>query len=114
MAVRSSAQFCTLATQFSDASSHLSGGLGQITLVPELVGTVDPALAGRSFAWLIIGAKKLKTDKLAFPPDPYLQIYRKLADGTLAPVHQTVHVKRQRDCVWKTAPIAVQLSLIHI
>ena len=37
-----------------------------------------------------------------------LQIYRKLADGTLAPVHQTVHVKRQRDCVWKTAPIAVQ------
>jgi len=38
----------------------------------------------------------------------HLQIYRKLADGTLAPVHQTVHVKRQRDCVWKTAPIAVQ------
>ena len=77
-------------------------GLGQIVLVPEIIS------ADRHFCWLVVGASGLRTENISLPPNPFLKIFRTLADGTKAPVYETGHVRGVRDCAWKTVPIPLQ------
>ena len=85
-------------------SSHGSNleALGVLRIIPELV------CDDKSFIWLILGGKKLKTNRISLPPDPYVKISRVLPDKTVYPVYQTAHVRSTRDCAWKTAPIPMQ------
>lgn len=70
--------------------------------------------------WLVLGAKKLKTNKISMAPDPYVKIFRVL-DGsasssqydadmpTRCPVYASSYVAHTREAAWKTSPIPMQL-----
>ena len=64
-------------------------GLGEVVLVPEIIS------ADRHFCWLVVGASGLRTENLSLPPNPYLKIFRLLADDTRAPVYETGHVRQE-------------------
>ena len=76
--------------------------MGSLIIVPELV------FEDSRFCWLLLGAKDLRTNRLSLPPDPYVQISRKIADDTYALVYRTNAIRYTRDCAWKTAPIPLQ------
>jgi hypothetical protein len=79
-----------------------SHGLGRVVLVPEMIA------ADKEYCWFVFGATNLRTEVIGLPPSPFLRIFRKLADGTKAPVYETGHVTRVRECAWKTVPIPLQ------
>ena len=76
--------------------------MGKLIVVPELV------FEDERFCWLLLGAKHLRTNRISLPPDPYIQILRKIADDTYALVYRTNAIRYTRDCTWKTAPIPLQ------
>ena len=81
---------------------RLREDMGDLLLVPELV-CEDP-----SVVWMLLGTKSLRTDRLSLPPDPFVQILRRIADGSYCLVYRTNNLRRTRDAVWKTAPIPLQ------
>ena len=83
-------------------SGNVNEDLGHLSLVPELVS------ADSRFCCLLFGAAGLRVDNVSFPPDPYVQILRQLADGTACLVYRTKRSHYTRDAVWKSAPIPMQ------